>query len=80
MVDKDGVVSIPSPGPLLNDLSSDAALKNPLRDDALRDAVLLIARVSQVSVEFKIVTKMLNREFGISDAVLYSAMPGSVLL
>ena len=31
VVDKDGVVSILSPGPLLNDLSSDAALKNPLK-------------------------------------------------
>ena len=42
MVDKDGVVSILSPGPLLNDLSSDAALKNPLKGLMLSGMQLLL--------------------------------------
>ena len=79
MVDKDGVVSILSPGPLLNDLSSDAALKNPLKGLMLSGMQLLLnAREEDLGVEFKIVTKILNREFGISDAFLYSALPGSL--
>ena len=55
-------------------LSSDAALKNPLKGLMLSGMQLLLnAREEELGVEFKIVTKILNREFGISDAFLYSA-------
>ncbi len=60
-------------------LSSDAALKNPLKGLMLSGMQLLLnAREEDLGVEFKIVTKILNREFGISDAFLYSALPGSL--
>ena len=50
-------------------LSSDAALKNPLKGLMLSGMQLLLnAREEELGVEFKIVTKILNREFGISDA------------
>ena len=53
-------------------LSSDAALKNPLKGLMLSGMQLLLnAREEDLGVEFKIVTKILNREFGISDAFLY---------
>ena len=53
-------------------LSSDAALKNPLKGLMLSGMQLLLnAREEELGVEFKIVTKILNREFGISDAFLY---------
>jgi hypothetical protein len=56
-------------------LSSDAALKNPLKGLMLSGMQLLLnAREEELGVEFKIVTKILNREFGISDAFLYSAL------
>jgi hypothetical protein len=46
-------------------LSSDAALKNPLKGLMLSgmQSSYSLPRVRQVSVEFKIVTKILNREF-----------------
>ena len=57
-------------------LSSDAALKNPLKGLMLSGMQLLLnAREEDLGVEFKIVTKMLNREFGIYDAVLYVLCP-----
>ena len=50
MVDKDGVVSILSPEPLLNDLSSDAALENPLKGLMLSGMQLLLNARRKVSV------------------------------
>ena len=59
-------------------LSSDAALKNPLKGLMLSGMQLLLnAREEDLGVEFKIVTKILNREFGISDAFLYRLLTGS---
>ena len=44
-------------------LSSDAALKNPLKGLMLSGMQLLLnAREEELGVEFKIVTKILNRE------------------
>ena len=58
-------------------LSSDAALKNPLKGLMLSGMQLLLNAREEELVEFKIVTKILNREFGISDAFLYRLLTGS---
>ena len=54
-------------------LSSDAALKNPLKGLMLSGMQLLLnAREEDLGVEFKIVTKILNRELSVFLTLFYT--------
>ena len=59
-------------------LSSDAALKNPLKGLMLSGMQLLLnAREEELGVEFKIVTKILNRELSVFLTLFYTVLPSS---
>lgn len=56
-------------------LSSDAALKNPLKGLMLSGMQLLLnAREEELGVEFKIVTKILNRELSVFLTLFYTVL------
>ena len=56
-------------------LSSDAALKNPLKGLMLSGMQLLLnAREEDLGVEFKIVTKILNRELSVFLTLFYTVL------
>ena len=55
-------------------LSSDAALKNPLKGLMLSMQLLLNAREEDLGVEFKIVTKILNRELSVFLTLFYTVL------